>query len=123
MRFFKVTSREMGYDLSRLIYSLMFSSDTVAETQFLFDIAPYLDGWVICIPENYRCPVFQKENFQLVINELSAIIGFALAEGEGTSIVTKLMSGSIILEEIIPSGLEEVTEQDFIASQPIITPF
>ena len=123
MRFFKVLSEEMGRNLSQLIYGLMFSPDTIADTQYLFEVAPYHADWVICIPQNYTCPVFQKENFQETIDELSAIIEFALAEGEGPELVGKLMSGSIILEDIIPSGLEEVSEQDFIASLPVITPF
>jgi len=123
MKFFKVQSEEMAQELSTLIYSLMFPDGQISETKYLFEWAPYLNGWVICISENYHCPVFQKPEFQTTIDKLSAIIGFALADGEGSALVQKLMSGSIILEEIIPSGLEEVSEQDFIASLPVIKPF
>lgn len=118
MKYFKVTTEQMAKELSTLIYTVMYPPNIENETQYLFGWLPYNEEWVIAIPENYHCPVFIKDNFNAVIEQLSAIIGFALAEGEGQQIVAKLSTNSIILEEIIPSGLVEIPEQDFLATLP-----
>lgn len=118
MRYFKVPTEQMAQELSALIYTVMYTPNIENATQYLFGWFPYNTEWVIAIPENYHCPVFIKDNFNAVIEQLGSIIGFALAEGEGQQIIAKLATGSIILEEIIPSGLVEISEQDFLATLP-----
>ena len=118
MRYFKVPTEQMAQELSALIYTVMYPPNIENETQYLFAWFPYNAEWVIAIPENYHCPVFIKDNFNTVIEQLGSIIGFTLAEGEGQQIIAKLSTGSIIIEEIIPSGLVEIPEQDFLATLP-----
>lgn len=114
MRYFKVDSVQMAMDLSSLIYTIMYPAGVTVETQYLFGWITSPNGTVIRIPENYHCPVFIKDNFQTVVDELAAILNGAVADGEGAQLVAYSQTGSVILENLIPSGLEEVNEQYLI---------
>lgn len=113
MRYFIVQNEQVAKDLSSLIYSIMYPSEDNGGTQYLFGWDSYNDQTVIKIPENYICPIFLKDNFESTIEEISLLLGDVFSEKEGESLVEYLKTGSIILENIIPSGLVEVNGIDF----------
>lgn len=109
MIYCKVDSEQTAKKLSELLYSIMYPANVFTETQYLFGWVEYNGFWYCEIPENYECPVFIKDNFESVIQQIEQTIGFAFAEGEGALLVEKLKTGKIILEEIIPSGIEKAS--------------
>jgi len=119
MRYFKVDSEETAMKLSELIFSLMYTSDVGATTTHLFGWESNGTETVIRIPENYVCPVFIKDNFEEVVQEMATILNGAVAEGEGAALVEYLKTGQVILEKLIPSGLVEVDRQYLIDNKII----
>lgn len=124
MRYFIVTNEQTAKDLSSLIYKIMYPTNDSGGTQYLFGWGEYLGQTVIKIKENLTCPVFQKSDFQPTIDAIGAILGDAPFQvGEGNAFIEYLKTGSIILENIIPSGLTEVSEADYLASLPTPSPY
>lgn len=120
MRLFIVPSEQVAKDLSSLIYKIMYQGDDNGGTQYLFGWDEYKGQTVIKIKENLVCPVFQKADFQPTIDAIGAILGdSSFQKGEGAAFVEYLKTGSIILEKIIPSGLVEVSEADYLASKQV----
>ena len=102
-----VDSEATAKSLSALIYKLMYPADFTpsGEENYLFGWEFEDPDWVILIPENYECPIFQKPEFESTIEELGEILKGAFKKGEGDQLIDYLKTGRIILENIIPSGL------------------
>jgi hypothetical protein len=121
MRYFLVDSEATAAQLSELVYIIMFPDSVSVETKYLFGWHTGAGGTAICIPENFACPVFVKDNFDTVIDTIKGILTGDGVEGEVEALVSYLQTGSIYLHNIIPSEVAQYeVDRQYLIDNKII---
>jgi hypothetical protein len=119
-KYILIDTVEKGNTLSELVYSVMQdgSDDT---TLRLFATEPYGNQAVMIVPDDIQ-PIFIKPNFQTVIDNIGILLGDEVfQQGEGFAIVRQMITGSISVPNIIPSGLIRITREEYMSSKPTQT--
>lgn len=113
MRYFLVPDINKARLFSELIYRVMYPQGADVQTVYLFEVIDNGTSAVICIPDNYVCPVFVKSDFNTVIDQIAVQLG--LNNTQKNALRNKLQAASsCILADIIPSKLTEVNKQYLI---------
>jgi len=123
MRYFKFDSEVQAEKVSRLLYSLMYPENADVRTTHLFGWVTIAGVTLAKISEDQLCPVFPKSITDTVLADLVSTFGSKIASKDRAKYRDYIKNNSqVLLINLIPSTLQEYTQQWVNANSINLTP-